>query len=129
MRKVWRNTGSGTQKLRNPRMVILNTAVDITLENITENLTQQNSELALRKESKEPKYCYTTKKGTRNTVKEVNSDARKKLLHKRVKLGWTISKVDDYLVAKRCFRCSKYNHTHKVCKGNRYVLCAQGTIN
>lgn len=26
-------------------------------------------------------------------------------------------RIDDYMVAKRCFKCSIFNHTHKECKG------------
>ena len=36
------------QKLRNPRLVILNTPKDITLENVKETLIQQNTELNLK---------------------------------------------------------------------------------
>jgi hypothetical protein len=115
------------QKLRKPRMIILNTPTEITLENISENLTQQNSELATEGENIVPKFCYTTKKGIRNIVIEVNSGTRNILLHNRVKLGWTLCRVDDYLVAKRCFRCSRYNHTHKECKGEE--VCPLGTEN
>jgi hypothetical protein len=32
-------------------------------------------------------------------------------------LGWAICKVDDCVTAKRCFHCSRYNHTYKECKG------------
>ena len=114
------------QTLRKPRMIILNTPTEITPENITEILTQQNSELATVGENIVPKFCYTTKRGTRNIVIEVNSEIRKRLLHNKVKLGWTLCKVDDYLVAKRCFRCSRYNHTHKECKGEEVCpLCTE----
>ena len=80
------------QSLRKPRMIILNTPTEITPENILEILTQQNSELATVEENIVPKFCYTTKRGTRNIVTEVNSEIRKRLLHNRVKLGWTLCK-------------------------------------
>jgi hypothetical protein len=65
------------QKLRKPRMIILNTPTEITSENIVENLTQQNKEIATEKGKITPKFCYTTKRGTRNIVIEVNSETRK----------------------------------------------------
>lgn len=112
------------QTLRKPRMIILNTPTEITPENILETLTQQNPEVTTEGGNIVPKFCYTTKRGTRNIVIEVNSETRKRLLHNKVKLGWTLCKVDDYLVAKRCFRCSRYNHTHKECKGEEVCpLC------
>ena len=105
------------QKLRNPRLVMLNIPSDITLENVKETLTQQNIELHLEDGKIEPKFSYTTKRGNKNLVIEVDSNTRKKLLQNRIKMGWIICKVDDYIVAKRCFRCSRFNHTHKECKG------------
>jgi hypothetical protein len=45
------------QTLRKPRMIILNTPTEITLENILEILTQQSSELATVGENIVPKYC------------------------------------------------------------------------
>ena len=39
------------QKLRNPRIVMLNIPSDVTLENVKETLTQQNTELNLRREN------------------------------------------------------------------------------
>ena len=114
------------QTLRKPRMIIINIPIETTPENILETLTQQNSELDMIGDNIVPKFCYTTKRGTRNMVIEVNSETRKRLLHNRVKLGWTLCKVDDYLVAKRCYRCSRYNHTHKECKGEEVCpLCTE----
>ena len=104
-------------RLRNPRLVILNTPTDITPENVKEILMQQNRELAINNGNIEPKFCYTTKRGTRNLVIEVDPGTRRNLIQTRVKLGWAICKVDDYVIAKRCYRCSRYNHTYKECKG------------
>ena len=115
------------QTLRKPRMIILNTPTEVTPENFLEILTQQNSELAMAGGTIAPKFCYTTKRGNRNMVIEVNSDTRKILLQNRVKLGWTLCKVDDYMVAKRCFRCSRFNHTHKECKGEEACPLCTGS--
>jgi len=82
------------QTLRKPRMIILNTPTKITPENIVETLTQQNPEIATEEDNLVPKFCYKTKSGTMNLVIEVNSETRKRLLHNRVKLGWTLCKVD-----------------------------------
>jgi hypothetical protein len=63
---------------------------------------------------------------SRNIVIEVTSKTRKIILHNRVKLGWTLCRVEDYLVAKRCFRCSRFNHTHKECKEEEVCpLCTE----
>jgi hypothetical protein len=67
------------QKLRKLRLVILNIPSEITMENIKETLTQQNTEIDIREGSFEPKFSYKTKRGTRNLVAEVDSETRKKL--------------------------------------------------
>ena len=103
--------------------------VDITPENASENLIQQNPELAMKEGSIVQKFCHTTKRGTRNLVIEVNSEIRKKLLHNRVKIGWTVGRVDDYLVAKRCLGAADKTTHIKTVRWKRYARCAQRIIN
>ena len=67
-------------RLRNPRLVILNTPTDITRENIKEILVQQNRELAINNGNIEPKFSYITKRGTRNLVIELDPGTRRKLI-------------------------------------------------
>ena len=105
------------QRLRNPRLVLLNIPDDTTLENVGETLTQQNLELGLKEVIIDSKFCYTTKRGTRNLVIEVDSGTRHKLPQPRVKMGWAICKIDGYIVAKRCFRYIRYNHNYRESKG------------
>jgi predicted nucleic acid-binding Zn finger protein len=52
----------------------------------------------------------------RNLVIEVEAKVRKILLQSKIKLGWYICKAEDYVVATRCFNCSRYNHRHNECK-------------
>jgi hypothetical protein len=115
------------QTLRKPRMIIINTPLETTTENILESLTQQNPELDPVGDNIVPQYCYTTKREIKNIVIEVDSETRKRLLNNKVKLGWTLCKVDDYLVAKRCYRCSKYGHIHKDCKGEEVCPLCTGS--
>jgi len=94
------------------------------MENIKEILIQQNTEIDIKEGYFEPKFSYTTKRGTRNLVVELDSETRKKLQQTRVKLGWTICRVDDYIPVKRCYRCSGFNHNHRECKGEEFFpLC------
>jgi len=106
------------QKLRNPMLMLLNFPEDIRLEYVKGTLTLQNPELDLKEANIGAKFCYTTKRGTRNLVIEVDSGTRKKLMQARIKTGWAICKVDDYKVAKRCFRCMRYKHNFRECKGD-----------
>jgi hypothetical protein len=103
-------------KLRNPRIVIYNVPQDIKVENLEEIILAQNPELGLGQGDIMAKFSYRTKQGRVNMVIEVCSGTRKKLLQAKLKLGWLICNTDDYLVARRCFRCSRFNHGHQQCK-------------
>jgi hypothetical protein len=71
------------------------------------------------------KFSYQTKKHVRNLVVEVEAGIRKLLLQNKIKLGWQICTVHDYVVATRCYRCSKYNHRASFCRGEECcALCA-----
>jgi len=57
----------------------------------------------------------------------VDSETRKKLLQTKLKMGWLICSVGEYLVAKRCYKCNRYNHRHQQSKGEKTCpLCAGG---
>ena len=90
---------------RNPRLVIRNIPEKVTTRNIEETLIMQNPELNLKSGDINAKFNYENKSHTRNLVVEVNAQTRKLLLEKKVKLGWMICTVEDYLVASRCFKC------------------------
>lgn len=57
---------------------------------------------------------------------EVDTDARKRLLDLgRVKIGWKICRVQDYVGILRCFKCCGYYHFAKDCvKKEACGLCA-----
>jgi hypothetical protein len=115
------------QKRRNPRLVLLSIPEDVTLENVEQTLAKQNPELDIKEGDITAKFCSTTKWETRNLVTEVDSGTREKLIQARIKLGWAICRVDDYIVAKRCFRCSRYNHTFRECKGEETCPLCTGS--
>jgi hypothetical protein len=104
-------------KLRNPSMVIYNVPQDINVENLEETILTQNLELGLILEDIVAKFSYKTKQGLVNMVIEVFSGMRKKRLLTKLKLGWLICSADDYLVVRRCFKCSRFNHRHQDCSG------------
>jgi len=114
-------------QLRKPRMVINNVPNYITVGNLEEVIIAQNPELELVQGDMEAKFIYSTKWGQNKIVVEVGPDTRKKLQQKKLKIGWQICNAADYLVAMRCFRCSRFNHRHKECKGEETCpLCAGG---
>jgi hypothetical protein len=66
-------------------------------------LIAQNPELKLKKGDIKAKFSCETKKRVRNLVTEVGAQNRKRLLKKKVKLGWFICKTEDYVFANKCF--------------------------
>jgi len=70
------------------------------MDNVRETLMKQNPGINLNDRILEPKFCYTTKRGNRNLVIGVDSSTRFKLLQTRVKMCWTVCKLDDYIAAK-----------------------------
>ncbi len=113
MRRIGRNIG----KLSNARLVLFNIPEDITLDNVELAITRQNPEKDIRVGDIKAKFCYVTKWETRNLVIEVDPSTRGKFLTTRIKLGWTICRVEEYIVAKSCYRCSRLNRTFPECKG------------
>jgi len=77
----------------------------------------QNTETGIGKGEIIPKFIYETKRHTRNIVIEVNSQTRKKLIDNKVKIGWRNCKIEDYLVAVRCFKYSRFNIRTSNCNG------------
>jgi hypothetical protein len=108
-------------------MIIHNIPQDITAENMEETILAQNPELGLVSGNIGAQFTFKTQRGQVKVVIEVELDIRKKLLHKKLKIGWLICNVDNYRVIKRCFKCSKFSHRHPDCKGEETCpLCAGG---
>jgi len=103
--------------LRKPRVKILNISEDISTRNLEDTLLAQNSDLNLKTGDIVAKFMYETKKRIRNLVLEVGAPTRKLLIQRKVKLGRQICKIEDYLVANRCFKCSRFNHRFRDCGG------------
>lgn len=115
------------QKRRNPRLVLISIPEGITLENVEETLAKQNPELDIKEGDIRAKFCYTTKRETRNLVVEVDSGTRRKLIQAKIKLGWVICRADDYIFTKRCFRCSRFNHNFRDCRGEETCPLCTGS--
>jgi hypothetical protein len=63
------------------------------------------------------KFAYTTKNKNRNLVIELEAMIRKLRLQSKIKLGWQLCKAEDYVAVTRCFKCLRYNHGYRECKG------------
>jgi len=71
-------------RLRKPRLIIY-ISEEITIENVTAIIQAQ----------------------TYNIVIEVGPQTQKQILQTKLKIGWEICNVEDYLVPTRCYRCSR----------------------
>jgi len=114
------------QELRNPRLVIYNIPEDVTLENATKTIQEQNSELQPEECDLIAKYIYRTKRNIRNIVLEVTPHARRQLMNSKIKIGWFICKAADHIHVNRCFKCSRYNHRLADCRGEETCLLCTG---
>lgn len=114
-----------TPSLRKPNLIIRNIPEEVTVENASAIILSQNSELNLNEEVIKPKFIFKNKKSVSNLVVEVNSETRRLLVQRKLKLGWHICKIDDYVKVNRCYRCSKYRHKAENCNGQLTCpLCA-----
>ena len=122
-----RRTGRQYPEVKKPQISIAQIPEDITLDNVEVTLSRQNPEKDMKVGDTKAKFRYVTKRKTRNMVIEVDTSNRGKLMTTRIKLGWAICRVDDYIVAKSCYRCSRYNHTSRECKSDETCpLCPGG---
>ena len=116
---------ANVHKLRKPRLVIYNIPEDITTNNIEDTLLVQNPDLGLNKGDIDAKFIYVPKNKHRNLVVKVGAWTRKILIKTKIKIGWQICKIEDYVTMTRCFNCSRFNHRHHDCKGEETCpLCA-----
>jgi hypothetical protein len=104
-------------RLRKPRIILINVPEDIDTTNIEDAIITQNPELNLAKGNITAKFIQVTKREHRNAIVEVGADVRKKILNKKIKIGWQICRTDDYVTATRCYKCSKFNHVTMACRG------------
>jgi len=112
-------------KIRKPRLVIYNIPEDITTCNIEDIMLAQKPDLGLSKGDIDAKFIYVPKNKHRNLVVEVRAQTRKILIKTKIKIGWQICQIDDYVNVTRCFNCSRFNHRHHDCKGGETCpLCA-----
>jgi len=112
---------SYTPSLESPRLIVFNVPEDITSENAAQAIVLQNPELNLKENEIKPKFVFEDRKKHKNLVIEVNSENRKSLVDRKLKIGWHACYSADYVSVTRCYKCSKYNHRAQECLGD--VVC------
>jgi hypothetical protein len=120
-----RRVGSKRSQTEETQIIVYSIPDDISITKLEDTLLTQNPDIVLTKGDIDAKFAYTTKNKNRNLVIEVEAKVRKMLLQSKIKLGWLLCKAEDYVVATRCFKCSRYNHRHRKCKGEELCpVCA-----
>jgi len=112
-----------TPPLKSSRLIVFNVPEDITSENAAQAIVSQNPEMSLKENEIKPKFVFEERKKPKNLVIEVNSENRKRLVHRKLKIEWHACYSAHYVSVTRCYKCSKYNHRAQECLGN--VVCAQ----
>jgi hypothetical protein len=107
--------------LKNPRLIVFNVPEDVTVESVAQAIVLQNSDLDLNESDIKPKFVFQDRRKHKNLVIEVNSETRKRLRDRKLKIGWHVCNSSDYLSVPRCYKCSKYNHRATECFGE--VTC------
>jgi len=75
--------------LKNPRLIVFNVQEDIS-ENAAQTIVVENSELNFKENEMKPKFVFEDRKKHKNLVIEVNSETRKILVERKLKLVWHI---------------------------------------
>jgi hypothetical protein len=95
------------------------------VDSLEETILAQTLHLSFKPGKIAVTFKFRNKRGGINMVNEIGHERRKKLLHIKLKIGWLISRVGDYLVAKRNLKCSRYNHGHPDSRGEETCLSVQ----
>jgi hypothetical protein len=107
--------------LKHPRVIVFNVPDGITPENAAQATALQNSELQLNEDEIKAKFVFEDRKKHKNLLIEVNPGIRKRLVDRKLKIGWHVCNSSDSLSVTRCYKCSKYNHRAQECFGD--VVC------
>ena len=112
-------------KLRNPRLILYNIPEEMNLGSLGKAIIEQNEGLNLLNCDVIPKFMFKEKRRKRHLVIEVTANTRRKLLGRKLKLGWSICTNAYYIKLNRCFNCNKYNHRAQDCQSEQQTcpLC------
>ncbi|XP_023235504.1 uncharacterized protein LOC111634902 [Centruroides sculpturatus] len=110
-----------------PKIAIYNVPKDLTKEEITEAIFQQNTRIADQYTSMEEfkkdiliKYKWGRKPDVNHWVCEVAPKLKKSLTkQKKINIDWVRCNTEEYFNIIQCFRCCKYGHFAKECSSDR----------
>ncbi|CAL7932836.1 unnamed protein product, partial [Xylocopa violacea] len=107
---------------KSPRVIIYGAPRTEDDKEILQAIFEQNfNEQERKKYSQQTKIAFKTgnknNKNSCNIVVETSKDVRELLIKKeRLYIMWQCCKVQDYIVATRCYKCQGHGHTTKYCR-------------
>lgn len=115
-------------KAKKPKVIIYDVPVEIKEEELSEVIYEKNNQdITVSKEEFVKGFRPIFKTGPRGQdtthwVVECEPVIRRDLIKKeKVFFDWTSSRVRDFIVATRCFKCQGHGHTAKVCREKKDV--------
>lgn len=107
---------------KNPRVVMFDVSNDLSLDDLTSILAEQNLDVVPQNERDDmkPLYKYPNRRNNKvNWVIEVSSKIRKKMVEKgRMYVGWESCRVADHVRVTFCYKCQKFGHIATKCEDN-----------
>ena len=98
---------------------------EVNMENAEDIIKTQNPEITINAGEVKTKIHIHREKKQKNLVIELGPETRQNILNTNLKIGWHICNKTDYIVANRCFKCSRFNHRSGDCK-DTCPLCLDG---
>lgn len=125
--KLSKNYNIDTPKLKNPAVKILDIDLEMSNEELIQNMKNQNEYL---NEENVFLKVITMKKMKKNYMAIIECDPRSyfKIIHEgKIYMNWSRCRVFEYINVFRCYRCGGFNHGAKQCNEtvDRCLKCAK----
>ena len=107
-------------KRKLPTLILKFVPKEVADAAIKDTVLQQNNLAHLEDSLFNIKFTKSTFKDSRHVVIEVSSNLRRELeALQKIKLHWTVCKVEDFIVVTRCLKCVGFGHTTKFCQNQQ----------
>ena len=106
-------------------MIIYNIPEEITMDNAADIIIEQNPEIPLKTGDITAKFITQNKRKTRNLITEVDTQTYRIMKRNKLKMAWMICQLEEYIAVTRSYKCSRFNHHARDCRGEETCpVCA-----
>ena len=110
-------------KKKLPAMLLKYVPLHIDDSEVKDIILQQNNLTHIENPTIDIKFTKTKFEDSRHLVVQVSPNLRRELLAlQRIKLKWSMCRVEDFIIVTRCLKCLGYGHTAKYC--NNKQICS-----